>query len=47
MAGWISGLSPACISVSHYPFFEKKQLELTIHLQDAEEFKKLIEKIKD
>ena len=38
---------PDNIKVSHYPFFEKKQLELTIHLQDAGELKKMIEKIKD
>lgn len=38
---------PDYINVSHYPFFEKKQLELTIHLQDAGGLKKLIEKIKD
>jgi hypothetical protein len=38
---------PDKMKVTHYPFFEKKQMELTIQLQDAEELKKLIEKLKD
>lgn len=37
---------PDKMKVTHYPFFEKKQMELTIRLQDAEELKKLIEKLK-
>jgi hypothetical protein len=37
---------PDKMKVTHYPFFEKKQMELTIQLQDAEELKKIIEKIK-
>jgi len=36
---------PDKMKVTHYPFFEKKQMELTIQLQDAEELKKLIEKL--
>ena len=38
---------PDKMKVTHYPFFEKKQMELTIQLQDAGELKKLIEKLKD
>jgi hypothetical protein len=38
---------PDTMKVTHYPFFEKKQMELTIQLQDTEELKKLIEKLKD
>jgi hypothetical protein len=38
---------PGNVKVMHYPFFEKKQMELTIQLQDAEELKRLIEKLKD
>jgi hypothetical protein len=36
---------PDKMKVTHYPFFEKKQIELTIQLQDAEELRKLIEKL--
>jgi hypothetical protein len=36
---------PGNMKVTHYPFFEKKGLELTIQLEDAEEFKRLIEKL--
>lgn len=36
---------PDKMKVTHYPFFEKKQMELTIQLQDAEELRKLIEKL--
>ena len=36
---------PGNIRVTHYPFFEKKQLELTIQVKDEDEFKKLIKKI--
>ncbi|MCP5108033.1 MAG: hypothetical protein GY950_31895 [bacterium] len=35
---------PGNMKVVHYPFFEKKQLELTINLKDAEELKRVIEK---
>lgn len=38
---------PDKMKVTHYPFFEKKQMELTIQLQNTEELKKLIEKLKD
>jgi hypothetical protein len=38
---------PDKMRVTHYPFFEKKQMELTIRLQDVEELKKLIEKLED
>jgi hypothetical protein len=38
---------PDHVTVSHFPFFEKKQLELTIRVQDTEELKKLLEKIKE
>ncbi len=38
---------PDKMKVTLYPFFEKKQMELTIQLQDAGELKKLIEKLKD
>lgn len=37
---------PGNIKVTHYPFFEKKQLEVTISLKDAVELKNLIKKIK-
>ena len=37
---------PDKMKVTHYPFFEKKQMELTIQLQDTEELKKILEKIK-
>jgi hypothetical protein len=37
---------PGNIKVTHYPFFEKKDLELTVQLKDGEEFKRLIEKLK-
>jgi len=40
-------LLPDKMKVTHYPFFEKKQIELTVQLQDAEELKKLIEKLED
>ena len=36
---------PDHIKVTHYPFFEKKQLELTVRVKDMDEFKKVIEKI--
>lgn len=36
---------PDKMRVTHYPFFEKKQMELTIRLQDAEELKSLIKKL--
>jgi hypothetical protein len=36
---------PGNIKVTHYPFFEKKQMEITIQVPDAVELKKLIEKI--
>lgn len=36
---------PGNMKVTHYPFFEKKGLELTIQLKDAGEFKRLIEKL--
>jgi hypothetical protein len=38
---------PDKMKVVHYPFFEKKQMELTIQLQDTEALKKLLEKLKD
>jgi len=38
---------PGKMKVTHYPFFEKKQMELTIRLQDTEELKRLIEKLED
>lgn len=38
---------PDNMKVAHFPFFEKKQLELTITLKDAEELKSLIKKIKN
>jgi hypothetical protein len=38
---------PDKLKVTHYPFFEKKQMELTIQLQDAEELKKILEKLED
>ena len=38
---------PDNIKVMHYPFFEKKQLEITIRLRDVGEFKKLVKRIKD
>lgn len=37
---------PDNIKVTHYPFFEKKDMEVTISLKDAGELKHLIEKIK-
>jgi hypothetical protein len=37
---------PEHIKVTHAPFFEQKQLELTIRVQDLDELIKLIEKIK-
>jgi len=37
---------PGNIKVAHYPFFEKKQLEVTISLKDAVELKNLIKKMK-
>jgi hypothetical protein len=37
---------PENMKVTHYPFFEKKQLELTINIQDINELKRFIEKIK-
>jgi hypothetical protein len=37
---------PDNMKVTHFPFFEKKQLELTINLQDLGELKRFIEKIK-
>ncbi len=36
---------PGNMKVTHYPFFEKKDLELTIQLKDADEFKRLMEKL--
>jgi hypothetical protein len=36
---------PDKMRVTHYPFFEKNQMELTIQLQDTEELKKLIENL--
>lgn len=38
---------PDKMKVTHYPFFEKKQMELSIQIQDAEELKKIIEKLRD
>jgi hypothetical protein len=38
---------PDKMKVTHYPFFEKKQMELTVQVQDIDEFKKLIEKLED
>lgn len=37
---------PDKMKVTHYPFFEKKQMELTIQLQDTVELQELIKKIK-
>ena len=37
---------PDNMKVTHYPFFEKKELELKINLQDMDNLKKFIEKIK-
>jgi hypothetical protein len=37
---------PDNIKVTHYPFFEKKGLEVLIHVPDTTELKKMIEKIK-
>ena len=37
---------PDNMKVTHFPFFEKKQLELKINLQDIDELKRFIEKIK-
>ncbi len=34
------------MKVEHYPFFEKRNLELTIQLKDAEALKAFLEKIK-
>ncbi|NIM13421.1 MAG: hypothetical protein GTO45_15000 [Candidatus Aminicenantes bacterium] len=43
----VKGLDlPDNIKVTHYPFFEKKGLEVTIHVPDTTELKKMIEKIK-
>jgi hypothetical protein len=43
----VKGLNlPDNIKVTHYPFFEKKGLEVTIHVPDTTELKKMIEKIK-
>jgi hypothetical protein len=36
---------PGHIKVTHYPYFEKKNLELTIQLKDKEQLKDLIEKL--
>lgn len=36
---------PDNMKVTHYPFFEKKQLEVTLQLRDIEELKKFMEKI--
>jgi hypothetical protein len=38
---------PGNVKVMHYPFFEKKQMELTVQVQDVDELKKLIEKLKN
>ena len=37
---------PGNLKVTHFPFFEKKQLEVKLHLKDAEELKGLIKKLK-
>jgi len=37
---------PDNMKVTHFPFFEKRNLELTIQLQDFEELKRFIDKIK-
>jgi hypothetical protein len=37
---------PENMKVTHYPFFEKRNIELTIQLQDIEELKTFIDKIK-
>lgn len=34
------------MKVTHYPFFEKKEMELTIQVRDIDEFKMLVEKLK-
>lgn len=38
---------PEKMKVMHFPFFEKKQIELTIQFQDVKELKELIKKLKD
>jgi hypothetical protein len=38
---------PDNMKITHFPFFEKKQLEVTIHLKDAEGLKGLIEKLEN
>lgn len=48
---WVKELKslnlPDNIKVTHSPFFEKKQLEVTINLKDSEELKDLIKRIKN
>ncbi len=37
---------PGNFRVTHYPFFEKRQMELTVQVRDADALKELIERIK-
>lgn len=37
---------PGNIKVAHYPFFEKREVEVTIRLKDVEAFKELLKKLK-
>ncbi|MGE5340361.1 MAG: hypothetical protein ACM3SY_02660 [Candidatus Omnitrophota bacterium] len=36
---------PSNVNVTHYPFFEKRGIDITIHAKDMGEFQKLMEKI--
>jgi len=38
---------PDNVKVTHYPFFEKKEIELTIRVKDIDEFKKIIGPLRD
>ncbi len=38
---------PPNIRVSHYPFFEKKQLDITVSVENTGQFKHLIKRIQD
>jgi hypothetical protein len=38
---------PENMQVTHFPFFEKRQVELTVRLNDSKELKKIIDKIKE
>lgn len=37
---------PENMKVTHYPFFEKREIELTIHLKDVRAFEELLKKLK-